>query len=63
MNIRKVSFGIVTSTLMAGALSGCTETKYEDNAKAQAVVGSNGEVHVTSVDKWVSASGIYFVAS
>ena len=33
------------------------------NAKAQAVVGSNGEVHVTSVDKWVSASGIYFVAS
>ncbi len=43
MNIRKVSFGIVTSTLMAGALSGCTETKYEDNAKAQAVKYLNGD--------------------
>lgn len=32
------------------------------NAKAQAVVGPSGDVRVTSVDKWVSASGIYFVA-
>lgn len=43
MNIRKVSFGIVTSTLMAGALSGCTETKYEDKAKTQAVKYLNGD--------------------
>ena len=31
------------------------------NAKAQAIINSSGEVRVTSVDKWVSASGIYFV--
>lgn len=33
------------------------------NAKAQALVGSDGNVRVTSVDKWVVASGIYFVVS
>ena len=33
------------------------------NAKAQAVVNSEGEVKVTSVDRWVSASGIYFVVA
>ena len=31
------------------------------NAKAQAIVNISGEVKVTSVDKWVTASGIYFV--
>ena len=31
------------------------------NAKAQAVVASDGNVRVTSVDRWVSASSIYFV--
>ena len=30
------------------------------NAKAQAIVNSSGTVHVTSVDRWVAAYGIYF---
>lgn len=33
------------------------------NAKAQASVDSDGTVRVTSVDRWVTASGIYFVVS
>ena len=33
------------------------------NAKAQAIVNSSGNVYVTSVGKWVAASGIYFVVA
>lgn len=32
------------------------------NAKAQAVINSSGSVRVSSVDKWVTAYGIYVVS-
>ena len=43
MNIRKVSFGLLATTLMAGALSGCNEEKYENRAKEQAVKYLRGD--------------------
>lgn len=43
MNIKKVSYGLIGTMLMAGSLSSCNETKYEDNAKAKAVKYLRGD--------------------
>lgn len=43
MNIRKLSFGLIGITLMAGAFSACTESKYENKAKEQAVKYLRGD--------------------
>ena len=43
MNIKKVSFGLISASIMAGAFSACSEPKYENKAKEQAVKYLNGD--------------------
>ena len=43
MNIKKVSYGIVGLSMLAGTLAGCADERYENNAKAKAVKYLNGD--------------------
>lgn len=43
MNIKKVSYGIVGLSMLAGTIASCSDTKYEDKAKAQAVKYLKGD--------------------
>lgn len=43
MNVSKVTYGFIASTLMAASLGGCTEPKYENKAKEQAVKYLRGD--------------------
>ena len=44
MNIKKISYvGIVGLSMLAGAITSCNETKYENNAKAKAIKYLNGD--------------------
>lgn len=43
MNVSKISYGLVSVALMAGALTSCSETKYEDKAKSEAVKYLRGD--------------------
>ena len=43
MNIRKISYSLIGGLMLAGACAGCSETKYQDNAKAQAVKYLSGD--------------------
>lgn len=42
MKIKQISLWLVGATLMAGAVSSCTESKYENEAKSKAVKYLNG---------------------
>ena len=43
MNIRKVSYGLIGLSMFAGTIASCTDSKYEDKAKAQAVKYLKGD--------------------
>ena len=43
MNIKQVSLGLIGTAIMAGVFSSCTESKYEDKAKARAVKYLSGD--------------------
>ena len=43
MNIRQVSYSLIGGLMLAGILSGCTESKYESKAKEQAVKYLRGD--------------------
>lgn len=43
MNIKKVSYGMIGLSILAGTVASCSETKYEDKAKSQAVKYLNGD--------------------
>ena len=43
MNIRKVSFGLIGVTMIAGSIASCTNSKYVDKAKEDAVKYLNGD--------------------
>ena len=43
MNIKRISYGLIGTFLTAGALTACTDSKYEDNAKAEAIKYLDGD--------------------
>ena len=43
MNIKKVSYGMIGLSMLAGTIASCYDTKYEDKAKAQAVKYLSGD--------------------
>ena len=43
MNIRKLSYGMIGLSMLAGTIASCYDTKYEDKAKAQAVKYLSGD--------------------
>lgn len=43
MNIQKVSYGMIGLSMLAGTVASCSDTKYENKAKAQAVKYLSGD--------------------
>ena len=43
MNIKKVSYGMIGLSMLAGTVASCSDTKYENKAKAQAVKYLSGD--------------------
>ena len=43
MKISKLSFSVIGAVMLAGGFSNCTETKYENKAKSQAIKYLNGD--------------------